>query len=259
MMADVVLYEKTDDGIALVTLNRPEKRNAVSPELAQALETAVKQSEADPDVRVVILTSSNDTVFCAGADLAAVAEGRGAGISTADGGFAGFVYARRRKPWIAAVRGAALAGGCELCLACDMIVAADDSRFGLPEVQRGLLAGAGGLSRLPRAIPRHIAVEMVATGDPIAASRAYALGLINRICAPGDVLDEALVLARRIASNAPIAVQESFILARDADFMDEQVAREAADAAMQRLRTTEDFREGPRAFVEKRAPVWTGR
>ena len=258
-MTEVVLYEKLAGGVVVVTLNRPEKRNAVSPELAAALEAAVKQSEADPEVRVAILTSSNDKVFCAGADLAAVAEGRGALISTPDGGFAGFAHARRRKPWIAAVRGAAVAGGCELCLACDMIVAADNSRFGLPEVQRGLLAGAGGLSRLPRAIPRHIAVEMVATGDPIDAPRAYALGLINRICAPDDVLAEALVLARRIASNAPVAVQESVILARDADFMDEQQARDAADAGMARLRMTEDFREGPRAFVEKRAPVWTGR
>lgn len=258
-MTQVVLYEKLAGGIAVVTLNRPEKRNAVSPEVAAALEAAVKSSEADPEVCVVILTSSNDQVFCAGADLAAVAEGRGQHISTPDGGFAGFVEAKRRKPWIAAVRGAALAGGCELCLACDMIVAADDSRFGLPEVQRGLLAAAGGLSRLPRAIPRHVAIEMVATGDPIDAPRAYALGLINRMTAPDDVLAEALVLARRIASNAPIAVQESVILARDAGFLAELEAREAAAAAMARLRLTEDFREGPRAFVEKRAPVWTGR
>jgi enoyl-CoA hydratase/carnithine racemase len=259
MMAEVVLYEKLDGGVALVTLNRPEKRNAVSPELAAALEGAVKQSEADPDVRIVILTSSNNTVFCAGADLAAVAEGRGALISTPDGGFAGFVQAKRRKPWIAAVRGAALAGGCELCLACDMIVAADDSHFGLPEVQRGLMAAAGGLSRLPRAIPRHVAIEMVATGDPVDAPRAYALGLINRMTGPDDVLSEALVLARRIAGNAPLAVQESVILAREADFLDELEARAAADAAMARLRVTADFREGPRAFVEKRAPLWTGR
>ena len=126
MMDEIVLYEKQAGHIAIVTLNRPEKRNAVSPELAAALEAAVKQSEADPEVRVVILTSSNDKVFCAGADLAAVAEGRGALISTADGGFAGFVAARRTKPWIAAVRGAAVAGGCELCLACDMTVAASD-------------------------------------------------------------------------------------------------------------------------------------
>lgn len=186
-------------------------------------------------------------------------EVRGALISTPDGGFAGFVEARRRKPWIAAVRVAALAGGCELCLACDMIVAADDSRFGLHEVKRGLMAAAGGLSRLPRAIPRHVALEMVATGDPIDAPRAYALGLLNVVAKPDEVLAEAFALARRIAVNAPLAVQESVTLAREAAYMDEAEAGLETDAAMARLRMTEDFREGPRAFVEKRAPVWTGR
>ncbi len=259
MMSNVVLYEKQTDGVVVITLNRPEKRNAVSPEVAAALDAAVKQSESDSDIRVVILASSNDQVFCAGADLAAVAEGRGALISTPDGGFAGFVAARRRKPWIAAVRGAALAGGFELCLACDMIIAAHDSRFGLPEVKRGLMAAAGGLSRLPRAIPRHIALEMVATGDPIDAPRAYALGLISQMAKPDDVFTEALALARRIAVNAPLAVQESVTLARDAAYLDEAEAELATNAAMGRLRMTEDFREGPRAFLEKRAPMWTGR
>jgi enoyl-CoA hydratase/carnithine racemase len=258
-MADEVLYENLEGGVALVTLNRPEKRNAVNPALAAALDAAVKRSEADPAVRVVILTSSNDKTFCAGADLAAAAAGEGPRMITPDGGFAGFVKAVRRKPWIAAVRGSALGGGSELCLACDMIVAAEDSQFGLPEPQRGLLAGAGGVTRLPRAIPRHIAIEMVATGDPIDAPRAFALGLINRVTAPDQVVSVAVSLARRIAGNAPVAVQESVALARAAAFMDDAEAEVATERSMARLRETEDYKEGPRAFIEKRPPVWTGR
>jgi enoyl-CoA hydratase/carnithine racemase len=258
-MADEVLYEKRDDGIVVVTLNRPEKRNAVSPELAAGLDAAVKRSEADPEVRAVILTSSNDKVFCAGADLKAVSEGRGPQLSTPDGGFAGFVHARRAKPWIAAVIGTAVAGGCEICLACDIIVASDETKFGLPEPQRGLMAGAGGVTRLPRAIPRHVALEMVATGDPIDAQRAHTLGLANRVAPASQVLEEALKIATRIAGNAPLAVQESLKLARASAFLSEAELKVETDAGLARLRDTEDFKEGPKAFVEKRAPVWKGR
>jgi enoyl-CoA hydratase/carnithine racemase len=258
-MAYEVLYETRDDGIVVVTLNRPEKRNAVSPELAAGLDAAVKRSEADPDVRAVILTSSNDKVFCAGADLKAVSEGRGPQLSTPDGGFAGFVHAKRVKPWIAAVIGTAVAGGCEICLACDIIVASEETKFGLPEPQRGLMAGAGGVTRLPRAIPRHVALEMVATGDPIDAQRAYTLGLANRVAPVSQVLDEALKIATRIAGNAPLAVQESLKLARASAFLSEAELKVETDAGLARLRDTEDFKEGPKAFVEKRPPVWKGR
>lgn len=258
-MADEVLYEILEAGIALVTLNRPEKMNAVSPALAEALDAAVKRSEADPQVTVVILTSSNDRAFCAGADLEAVTRGEGPRLSTVDGGFAGFVYAKREKPWIAAVRGSAVAGGMEISIACDMTVAAEDAKFGLPEPKRGLLAGAGGVTRLSRTIPRRIAVEMVATGDSIDARRAYEVGLVNRVVPVDQLMPEALALARRIAANAPLAVRWAVKLAREADVLDDESARKRTEEAIAVLRVTEDWKEGPRAFVEKRPPVWQGR
>lgn len=258
-MSDIVRYELIEDWIALVTLNRPEKRNAVSPELAQALSEAVIRSEADDAVRVVILTSSNDKVFCAGADLKAVSEGRGKGISIEGFGFAGFVEAKRKKPWIAAVAGSALAGGMELSLACDMIIATRDAKFGLPEPKRGLVAGAGGVTRLPRVVPRNVAVELITTGDPISAQRAYEIGLVNKVVPDGQHVHGAVELARRIAVNAPLAVQTGLALAYEAISLPDEEGMRAGDAAIATLRDTEDFKEGPRAFVEKRAPVWKGR
>ena len=258
-MADEVLYEQLEDWIALVTLNRPEKRNAVNPELAQALDAAVKRSESDADVRVVILTSSNDKAFCAGADLKAVTEGKGPQLSTQDGGFAGFVNAKRKKPWIAAIRGSAVAGGMEISLACDMTVAADDAQFGLPEPKRGLLAAAGGLTRLPRAIPLRVATEMAATGDPVDVRRAYELGLVNKVVPAGQEVAGALDIARRIAANAPLAVQGAMELVRQGDRLNDDEANAKTEEIMDFLRQTEDWHEGPRAFVEKRLPKWTGR
>ncbi len=254
-----VLYEVVDGHIAVVTLNRPEVRNAVNPELAAACEYLIKKIEADEAIRVAILTSSNDKVFCAGADLAAISSGRGAGIATKDGGFAGFVDARKDKPWIAAVKGYALAGGGELCLACDMIVASEDARFGLPEVKRGLFAGAGGAHRLPRALPRNIALELVATGDPMDARRAFELGFVNRLAPTDKVLDTALELARAIACNAPVSVRESLNIARLSSETTDADLRRLSSEATGRVMATADAREGPRAFLEKRPPAWTGR
>jgi enoyl-CoA hydratase/carnithine racemase len=254
-----VLYEVVDSHIAVITLNRPEVRNAVNPELAAAVGWLVRQAEADDAIRVGILTSSNDKVFCAGADLGAIASGRGAGIATADGGFAGFVDAPRDKPWIAAVKGYALAGGGELCLACDMIVASEDAKFGLPEVKRGLFAGAGGVHRLPRALPRNVALELIATGDAMDVRRAYDLGLVNRVAPTERVLDTALELARVIAANAPVSVRESLKVARlSSEASDAELRKMSGEVAM-KVMMTEDAREGPRAFLEKRPPVWTGR
>lgn len=256
--ADPVTSEILADHIALVTINRPEARNAINASVAQAMEAIVERTEVDPDIWAVVLTGQGQDVFCAGADLKEVAAGRGAGLFTANG-FAGFVYANRTKPWIAAVNGKALAGGCEIVLACDMVVAGHQASFGLPEVSRGLLAAAGGLYRLPRLLPRNIAIELALTALPLEVARAAALGLVNRVVEPGQVLDEALALARQITRNAPMAVRESLQVMRSVHELDETGLRELTLACRNRVAATEDFREGPRAFVEKRAPRWTGR
>jgi len=255
----VIQFEMLAPHIGLVTLNRPEKRNAINGEMAQALEAIVEQTEGDPEVRAVIITSSNDRVFCAGADLGAVSGGVGELLETAHGGFAGFVYAQRHKPWIAAVEGIAVAGGFEICLACDMIVASVDARFGLPEVKRGLMAGAGGLHRLPNRIPPAIAFELIASGEQMDAERAHMHGLINRLVSQGETVTQARELAEQIIVNAPLAVQYSLAAARSTASLPDGAGRPLVNEWLSHLRKTEDFREGPRAFIEKREPVWTGR
>ncbi|RJG52592.1 enoyl-CoA hydratase [Sphingobium terrigena] len=257
--ADAVLLERVDDHIAVVTLNRPEKRHAVNGAVARRLDAIVKETEADPSVRVVVLTSSGGPTFCAGADLAEVAAGRAADLSTPDGGFGGFVESRRDKPWIVAVRGSALGGGLEFSLACDLRIVGENTVLGLPEVKRGLIAGAGGIYRLPRQIPRAIALEMIAVGEPVDAARAYALGLVNAVVPDGDVLRTALDYARKIAANAPLSVRESLKIARATQDVIEAESILAMQGALDLLMQSEDFKEGPRAFIEKRAPQWIGR
>jgi enoyl-CoA hydratase/carnithine racemase len=257
--AEPVRFELVTPHIALVTLDRPEKRNAINPETANALEAIVRKIEVDPAIRVAILASSQPRVFCAGADLGAVAAGKGAGLETPGGGFAGFVYAQRIKPWIAAVEGVAVAGGFELCLACDMIVASHDARFGLPETKRGLMAAAGGIHRIANMLPRPIAAEFIATGEQMDAARAFSYGLLNRLVAPGEALATALALAESIAVNAPLAVQYSLAAMRASIGQSDGTGRAFVAERLAALRGTEDFKEGPRAFVEKREPVWTGR
>ena len=254
-----VLFEVVDDHIAVVTLNRPDKRNAVNGAVASALDYLVKKIEADDSLRVAVLASSSQGVFSAGADLAELSAGRGAALGTKDGGFAGFVDQPKIKPWIAAVTGPALAGGCELALACDMIVASDDSRFGLPEVKRGLFAAAGGVHRLPRALPRAVALEIIATGDPLDVARAHAFGLVNYVVPNAQVKDRALDLARAISINAPLSVRESLKLARLANELSDAEMRRLSNQAARIVMTSEDAREGPLAFLQKRAPVWQGR
>ncbi len=253
-----VLVERLGGGVARVTLNRPATRNAVNGRLALDLGVAVQDLEADPTVRAVVLSGAGKG-FCAGADLSAVAAGDEASLWTPEGGFAGFVAAPRAKLWLAAVRGFALAGGLEIMLACDLVVAATDALFGLPEVKRGLVAGAGGLLRLPRAIPRAVAIEMIVTGEPIRAERAAALGLVNRVVPPDDVDVQALEIAHLVAGNAPGAVRESLAIARSAHEGNGADLLRRSEEALSRLRQGEDIREGSRAFLEKRLPRWSGR
>jgi enoyl-CoA hydratase/carnithine racemase len=256
--APVVSLERPHEHIALVTLQRPEVRNAVSGAVAIELEQIVKSTEIDADIWAVVLTGAGEKAFCAGADLKEVADGRIATLWTEQSGFAGFVNAARDKPWIAAVNGLALAGGFELALACDLIVASDEAAFGLPEVTRGMLAAAGGAYRLPRALPRMLAMELIATGRRIDASRALALNLVNRVVPKAQTVEQALGLAVEICANAPIAVRESLRIARRAFDFDDASLSERSAAAQARLLLTEDFREGPRAFIEKRPARWRG-
>lgn len=255
----VVRVERVADHIALVTLNRPAARNAIDAETTAALSRVVTEIEADRTIWAAVLTGAGEKAFCAGADLKQVSAGGMDELFTEQGGFAGFVDARRCKIWIAAINGFALAGGFEIALACDLIVAGRDANFGLPEVKRGLLAAAGGAYRLPRALPRALAFEMLATGERLAAERAYHLGLVNRIAEPGQAVAKAIVLAREICSNAPLAVRESLAIARASNDLDEPALRAASRKAQGRLAVTADFHEGPLAFIEKREPRWTGR
>jgi enoyl-CoA hydratase len=197
-------------------------------------------------------------VFCAGADLRAIGEGRAAELRTERGGFAGYVRRERVKPVIVAVDGPALAGGCEIVLASDLVVASTNAKFGVPEVKRCLVAAAGGLFRLGRKIPYNVAMECVLTGDPIDAERAEHFGLVNVLTEPGEVLDAAIALAARITANAPIAVQQSRRAVEAGTYGDESAAWQASDAAMAVAMGSNDVQEGVQAFLEKRAPQWSG-
>ena len=254
-----LLFEIVEDHIALVRINRPAARNAVDGAVAQAISNAVREIEANPQIRVAILGSTTPGMFCAGADLKVVAAGRVSELRPDDGGFAGFVDSIRAKPWIAMVDGPALGGGFELCLACDMIVATPGTRFALPEVKRGIMANAGGTHRVARVLPRNIALEMVASGDPMDAATAKHFGLVNRLVSAEQLLEETLALARSIMVNAPVSVKESLMLTRIANDRTDGEMRRISRERMQVVMATEDSKEGPRAFVETRAPNWTGK
>lgn len=245
--------------IVVITIDRPEQRNAVDAAVTQGLRAAMDRFESDAEAWVGILTGTGDRAFCAGMDLKAFAAGDGPAIVEGRGGFGGFTAYPRTKPMIAAVNGAALAGGCELALACDLVVAAESAVFGLPEVRRGLFAASGGVLRLPRMIPRARALELLLTGESVDAQTAHCLGLVNRVVPSMDLLAAAMGLAGRICANAPLAVRETLALARGVFALPEQQLWRENDAAWGRVAASEDAREGPLAFAEKRPPRWTGR
>ncbi|MBW3664689.1 MAG: crotonase/enoyl-CoA hydratase family protein [Actinobacteria bacterium] len=243
--------------VTVITIDRPGARNAVDRSIAEGIEAALDRADADDAVRVVVLTGAGD-VFCAGADLRAAGTDP-QGLQTERGGFAGIVRRELAKPVIAAVNGPALAGGFEIALACDLVVASRTAVFGLPEVKRGLVAAAGGLLHLGRRVAPAVALELAMTGDPIDAERAAGLGLVNRVVEPGEELAIALELAGRIAANGPLAVRVSRRLVLEAPTVTIGEGWSRTENAVEEILGSEDFHEGIAAFLEKREPVWTGR
>jgi enoyl-CoA hydratase len=254
-MADEVLRERRGH-VEILTINRPEARNAINRATAIALGDALDDCESDDDVWVVILTASGDKAFSAGMDLKAFAAGE---FPITDKGFGGITQRDFPKPLIAAANGSALAGGFEILISCDMVVAADHAKFGIPEAARGLIAGGGGLIRLPKRIPLAVAYEMALTADPIDATRAYELGLVNRVV-PGDqVLDEAIALAERIAKNAPLAVRVSKDVMKKSRELSEEESWNLNTDSFGLIGRSADALEGAIAFAEKREPNWQGK
>jgi enoyl-CoA hydratase len=244
--------------VAVMKINRPEARNAVNGDVANGIEAGIDELESNDALWVGVLTGTRE-FFCAGADLKLINAGKAGEMMTAKGGFAGIVTRQRTKPIIVAVEGPALAGGLEIVLSCDLVVASTESRFGIPEVKRNLVAAAGGVFRLPRVLPKNVAVEMGVTGDPISAQRAYDLGLVNELAEPGTALEAALALAGRISTCAPLAVQKTLELMRDLKDADDTTGITKSGEAMMALAGSEDFNEGLMAFIEKREPQWKGR
>ena len=254
-MAGEVLVEHADR-IAIITINRPQARNAINHAVSAGMAEALAELDERDDLTVGIITGADGT-FSSGMDLKAFLAGED--VTVAGKGLAGITQAPPRKPVIAAVEGWALAGGCEVALACDLIVAAKDAKFGIPEVKRGLVAGAGGLIRLPRRIPAGIAMELALTGDPLPATDAYRVGLVNVLAEPGEALDGARRLAARIAVNGPLAVAATKQIITQQQDWDTDDVWAKQDSIMRPVFLSEDAREGALAFAEKRAPTWKGR
>lgn len=255
-MSEQVVLTEVRDGVLVIILNRPKAKNAVNKAVAEGVAAAIDELESNAALRVGIITGAGGT-FCSGMDLKAFVSGETPMIKGR--GFAGLCEYRSAKPLIAAVEGYALAGGFEVAISCDMIVAASDAQFGVPEVKRGLTAAAGGLVKLPKQIPQRVAMELALTGDFISAARAYELGLINRVVDSGTALDAACELALKIAANGPLAVAASKLVVSQAQDWnnDDMFARQ--QGIIEPVMTSEDAIEGATAFAEKRAPQWQGR
>jgi len=252
---DAVLRERRGR-ILLITINRPDQRNAVNAAVSQGIAAALDELDADPGLSVGVLTGAGKG-FCAGMDLKAFVTGERPHVEGR--GFAGITQRSADKPLIAAIEGFAVAGGLEVALACDLIVAARGARLGVPEVKRSLVAAGGALLRLPRALPRNVANELALTGDPIEAERAHELGLVNRLADPGQALDVALELAETIAANGPLALAATKrILVEAADWPDAEFFTRQSEIS-DPVFASEDAREGATAFSERRDPVWKGR
>lgn len=255
-MSEAAVLTERRERVLVITLNRPDQRNAVNAALAQGIAAALDELDADAELSVGVITGAGKG-FCAGMDLKAFVAGESPHVD--DRGFAGITRRAAVKPLIAAIEGFAVAGGLEVALACDLIVAARGAKLGIPEVKRSLVAAGGGLLRLPRVLPRGIAMELALTGEPMLAERGYELGLVNRLAEPGAALETALELAEQIAANGPLALAASKrILNESVDWPEAEFFERQQEIAGPVMRS-EDAREGATAFAEKRPPVWRGR
>ncbi|QSR32189.1 enoyl-CoA hydratase [Nocardioides sp. S5] len=250
---DVVVT--AESGVLIITLNRPAQRNAMTLDIARVVASSMRRLDNDPNLRVGVLTGAGG-VFCAGMDLKRFQSGERPFIEGR--GFGGLVECPPDKPLIAAVEGWALGGGFELVLACDLVVASQTAKFGLPEVKRGLVARAGGIFRVAQALPRAIALEMLLTGEPIDAQKGHALGLVNHLVDEGKAVEKATVIATAIGANAPLAVRASKALSRAARTWTDDEAFERQPSLTDPVFASNDAREGASAFAERRAPRWTG-
>ena len=255
-MTDAIVEIEQIDATLVIAINRPAQRNAVNQAVSLAIAQALDRLDTDPSLRVGIITGRGGS-FCAGMDLKAFLDGERPELEGR--GFGGVTEAPPKKPLIAAVEGFALAGGCELALACDLIVAAEDAWFGLPEVTRGLVAGSGGLVRLPRRIPPAIALEYALTGERMSAPIANLWGLVNRIAPAGKALTEALILAGQITAKAPLSTLMTKRIIRESASWAEEEIWDRQRPYTESVLSSEDAQEGARAFAEKRAPDWKGR